>query len=167
MSPQSSVSQEPFRTRCTTAPPRSLHSSISSQEISLTSQGSPLSTAPGIVGCKAITDVDTSPVSSARILCMVASPQKVTLMAEPELQSYEFGKCMHIYAKKKYNSKTTPPRTSISDGNICEKTNNVKMNNSYSQPFNKPNLHHSHQQCCSGFGSAGRHRFQSNACNIV
>ncbi|CAH0560058.1 unnamed protein product [Brassicogethes aeneus] len=147
-----SSNQEPFRGRCTTAPPRSLHSSVSAQEISTTSQTAPLTSAPGVL-------INNLPLA---VTCV---PQPGTKEAS-EVETYEFGKCMHIYAKKKCGNPKMAPRASISDGDICGKQG-VSMSSSHSQPFSKPNNHHSHQQCCSGFGSGRNQRFQTHACNIV
>ncbi|KAJ8922474.1 hypothetical protein NQ315_007502 [Exocentrus adspersus] len=56
--------------------------------------------------------------------------------------------------------------SSKSDGNICgRKVDRNVVSSSRNQHLSKQN--HQHQQCCSGFSSSNRGRYQSNACSIV
>lgn len=83
---------------------------------------------------------------------------------------YEFGKTMHEYAKRLQQKPTLRKEipTSKSDSNIVDSKNEMNHHASGSNKGNHYWKHdHHHQQCCSGFGSGSRHRFQSNACIIV
>ncbi|KAJ8951007.1 hypothetical protein NQ318_006391 [Aromia moschata] len=159
-----------FRNRSTTAPPRT--SPFTRQEVSLTPQGNPLDSAPGISPNKRenhvnhISAMDRNETVPKTVDEINDTAINVTIM-QPK-KEYEFGKSMHEYAKKLENRNESNHKEvtgSKSDGSICgKKTDANHVSNSRSQSFLKQ--HHQHQQCCSGFGNSSRHRYQSNACNI-
>lgn len=131
-------------------------------------QGFPLTPSTGVMVSNACsqTNKDDFQEDRTRMLCNV----------ECSTQKYEFGKSMHEYAKKlekRGECKHKDMPSSKSDGNLCDKQHDANhVSNSKSHYFKHNQKHHSHhqhqhQQCCSGFGSSNRSRFQSNACSIV
>ena len=136
-----------------------------SQEVSLVAQGSPLTSPPAIL------------LSNHLDKALKPQPKETTTENKDKdnNQQYEFGKSMYDYAKKfdnnKRNEKCVNNReipVSKSEGDLQGKKSLVNnLSNSHNQHLNKSHHHHHHQhQCCSGFGAANRHRFQSNACVI-
>ncbi|CAG9840183.1 unnamed protein product [Diabrotica balteata] len=76
---------------------------------------------------------------------------------QPQEPKYEYGKVMHVYAKKMAKEKEFP--TSKSEASLCKKKE--------PHPAKNKNHHHHHHQCCPGFGdSTKHHRYRSNACII-
>ncbi|CAH1159479.1 unnamed protein product [Phaedon cochleariae] len=141
-----------FRTRCTTAPPSTSHSTFT-EEVSLTSQGT----------AQDFLDRDKSEFQPP-----IDQTKGDTEGIQCPDEKFEFGKCMYEYAKrmdKKRECSNMDVMTSKSDGNLCEKSQQFNyVGNSQRSQFLKNSQ--SHQQCCSGFGSSQRNRFQSNACSI-
>uniref|UniRef100_A0A6P7FM48 guanylate cyclase n=1 Tax=Diabrotica virgifera virgifera TaxID=50390 RepID=A0A6P7FM48_DIAVI len=76
---------------------------------------------------------------------------------QPQEPKYEYGKVMHVYAKKMTKEKEFP--TSKSEASLCKKKEPHHGKNK--------NHHHHHHQCCPGFGDSSKHhRYRSNACII-
>lgn len=108
--------------------------------------------------------------SSNQLSVDIQTKTPTTLTRSNEIE-YEFGKSMHEYAKRlqRNNTQKKTLSTSKSDGDLVDsktEVNHCKSGNSSGNNFSKHD-HHNHQQCCTGFGSGSRHRFQSNACEIV
>lgn len=77
---------------------------------------------------------------------------------------------MHDYAKRLQQKHTQQKdiASSKSDSNIVDSNldvNHCEPSSSRGNYFLKHD--HNHQQCCTGFGTSSKHRFQNNACEIV
>ncbi|XP_056638984.1 soluble guanylate cyclase 88E [Diorhabda sublineata] len=79
--------------------------------------------------------------------------QSLELNLQPEEEKYEYGKVMHVYAKKMDKDRELP--NSKSDMSICQKKDMNQMKNKS----------HNHQ-CCYAVESSRHHRYKSNACSI-
>lgn len=127
--------------------PTLAHRNAFAEEVSLVAQGSPLKSPPAIF------------LSNHT----EKSPKKER--DNNQVSHYEFGKSMYNYAKRKAEKAVNHSDIPISksDGDLQGKK--ALVNNLSNSHLNKSHHHHQHQ-CCSGFGTGNRHRFQSNACVI-
>ncbi|KAJ3631454.1 hypothetical protein MTP99_012583 [Tenebrio molitor] len=134
------------------------------REVSLVAQGSPLTSPPAILLSNHIEKTQKTPLKEN------ASDKKDK--DNNQVSRLEIGKSMYDYAKKLDGKKSEKCGNhkeipmSKSDGDLQGKKGLMNnLSNSHNQHLNKSHHHHQHQ-CCSGFGSGNRHRFQSNACVI-
>ncbi|KAJ8976836.1 hypothetical protein NQ317_011832 [Molorchus minor] len=162
-----------FRDRCITAPSYSSSKSVRNQEVSLTPQGEPL---PAIL-CNYVPKMKNHVNHTVPNTKIETVPKQIDVNHESEVtmaqprHECELEKSLHQYAttlegKRQCNHKEVS--SSKSDGSLCGKKGEVSnLSNSRSQSFFKQHHHHHHQQCCSGFGTSGRHKYQSNACTLL
>lgn len=144
-------------------------------------QGSPLSSAPGIIVKRlepiTIGEKLSTPLKRVAVNSMAMKCSKEMVKVKQKEEKYEFGKSMYEYAKKMDGhcsvDHTKELTVSKSDGDLCGNkkltigdTKHIPHSRSQQQFCKTKHGHHPHQQCCTGFTS-NKHRHHSNACEIV